>query len=108
MSKWLLILSIFHRLYTSVIVLNPEKWVSKVSWPTDMSPTASFSPRDTEYGHPDYRCGVGGVYPGYGRTGWAGRAIPGTHQDHPPGPIFNIYLASGPTHGQMKAFSGIS
>ena len=46
MSKWLLILLISTRLYTSVIVLNPENRLSKESCPTDMSPTAILHPRD--------------------------------------------------------------
>ena len=34
------------------------------------------------------RGGPGGLY----------RVLPGTH----PGPIFSLFLAQGPTHGQMK------
>ena len=43
MTKWLLILSILARLYTSVIPRNPENNVLEVSWATDMSPTALFA-----------------------------------------------------------------
>ena len=34
-TKWLIILPIPNRLYTSVIPKNPEKWTPKVSWWTD-------------------------------------------------------------------------
>ena len=44
-TKWLIILSILSRLYTSVIPLDREIWATKVSWATDMSPTTSFSLR---------------------------------------------------------------
>ena len=42
-KEWLLILPTVGRLYTSVIPWNPENKASKVSWATDMSPTAWFS-----------------------------------------------------------------
>ena len=45
-TKWLLILPILYRLYTSVIVLNPENYRHKESWPTDLSPTAIFTQPD--------------------------------------------------------------
>ena len=73
-----------------------------------MSPTATFSPRHTEYGHPDYRHGAGGgvpgvVYLGWGSGGCTGRAIPGTSQDHPRTHILT-YLASGPYPRPNEAF----
>ena len=40
--KWLLILSILSRLYTSVIPLDLEIWVYKESWSTDLSPMTIF------------------------------------------------------------------
>ena len=42
---WSLGLPAVRRLYTSVIVRNPEKCRYKESWPTDLSPTALFSLR---------------------------------------------------------------
>ena len=97
--KWLLILPISHRLYTSVIVPNPEKWLPKVSCPTDMSPTAILLPpylaRGMVYTGP-WRVQGGGVYPGYGMAGW----VPGGLYRYPgqtrPRTIFSIYLALGP------------
>ena len=39
--------------------------------------------------------------------GWGG-AIPVPHQDPPQDPYLVIFLASGPTYGQMKAISEVS
>ena len=47
----------------------------------------------------------GGVYPGYGTMGGAGRAIPGTTQHPSQGPIYTIIQPQDPTYGQMKAIS---
>ena len=77
------LLSIPTRLYTSVIVLKCEKCPSKVSCPTDMSPTTMFYPRVTACGTPRTGVGQGGVYPGWGGGRVREGAIPGT-QDHPP------------------------
>ena len=44
-----------------------------------------------------------------GADGWVvGGAIPGYYPPTLPVPIFSIYLRLSPTHGQMKAFSGVS
>ena len=73
-----------------------------MSWPTDMSPTATLGTADpcTEM----YTCGGvgGGVYPGYGTEGWVGRGYTGTPPTDPPGPHIEHILALSPTHGQMK------
>ena len=49
--------------------------------------------------------GRGEVYPGYGSwvAGWEGYT--GTQPDHAQDPIYNIFKAQDPTHGQMKAIS---
>ena len=72
-----------------------------------MSPTAIFDPR-VHAGHPGRSVpGVGGGVPGVvgrvgtGVGGWEGYT--GTRPPTIPGPIFNIFKAIGPTHGQMKA-----
>ena len=97
--KWLLILPILIRLYTSVIPLDPEKWVNEESCPTDMSPTAIF-----------YRCSrllrVAARVPGGGRgvpgvwdrgTGREGReGYTGTHPVPVPVPVSEANLAPGP------------
>ena len=48
------------------------------------------------------------MYPGCGMMGGSGRVYWEGYTRYPPGtllgPIFNIYLRLGPTHGQMKAF----
>ena len=72
-----------------------EKWRLKVSWSTDMSPTATFSP-----GYRAVHDVAVGMVPGCGRegctrgmgtgVGWGG-AIPVPSQDHPQDPIFNIF-----------------
>ena len=70
----------FHRLYTSVIPRNPEKWVDKESCSTDMSPRHYLTPVVHPAAvHHDAGCrgGVPGV--GYGRVG-AGGAIPVPYQ----------------------------
>ena len=50
--------------------------------------------------------GAGGVYPG-----WGGWEVPGglyrVLPSQLPGPYISHILALGPTHGQMKAFSGV-
>ena len=77
---WSLALPAIHRLYTSVIVQNPEKRTHKESWLTDLSPTALFSLA----AHPCTRAAslavLSLVYPGCGirvGTGWVlGGAIP--------------------------------
>ena len=60
---------------------------SEVSCPTDMSPTATFTPGTRGVPVASAECGWGGVYPGYGGTG-VGRegytgyypgTLPGTH-----------------------------
>ena len=60
-----------------------EIWLLKVSWSTDMSPTASS---DTTAGATAVP-GTGAVGEGCTRggvvAGWAGRAIPGTQPAHP-------------------------
>ena len=82
-SKWLLILPIFDRLYTSVIVWNPENTALKVSWATDMSPrpyyTRGIDPCSQRAAMPGAGEGVPGVW------GWVGgwRAIP-VPRPHPP------------------------
>ena len=60
MREWLLILPIFSRLYTSVIPRNPEINDLKVSWSTDLSPTAMFDPPDSaRMSHGDTSAGEG-------------------------------------------------
>ena len=78
MEKWLLILPVLVRLYTSVIPLDPENNGLEVSWATDLSPTTIFY--ETCQGAAVASAavageGVPGV--GYGWVGWEG-AIPGT------------------------------
>ena len=52
--------------------------------------------------------GVGEVYPGW-VAGWVLEGtIPGTTQHPPPGPIFSIFKARGPTHGPLKAILEVS
>ena len=91
MTEWLLILPILDRLYTSVIPLNPENRLLKVSWSTDLSPTALLGTADpcTEM----YTCGGvgGGVYPGWGYGRVAGRAIPVPHPQPSQDPYFIIF-----------------
>ena len=41
--------------------------------------------------------------PGVWDDGWAGRGYTGVLPSPSQVPIFSIYLASGPTYGQMKA-----
>ena len=50
---------------------------SKVSWATDLSPTAIFLSAAAAHDGCMLSAVAGGV-PGVGRTGGAGRAIPGT------------------------------
>ena len=73
-----------------------------------MSPTTIFSPlyRTADVHDADWpagRCtrGVGGRWV----AGWA---IPVPYPYTIPGPIFTIFLALSPTHGQMKAFLEVS
>ena len=69
-----------------------------------MSPTALFLlPAGPVYGSTGAP-GTGGVYPGYGRTGGAGRGYTGYPPGPSQGPIYLIFKVKGPTHGQMKAF----
>ena len=73
MTKWLLILPIYLRLYTSVIPLDPEICLAKVSWSTDLSPTTIYlvAAARAAWCTPVHGgCGVAGVYPGYGY--WVG------------------------------------
>ena len=85
--EWLIILSILHRLYTSVIPWNLEKRLPKESCPTDMSPTTILllcaSTVQQQYSA-EAACAGGGVPGVVGGPGWAGRVYyPGTAQDHP-------------------------
>ena len=68
MTKWLLILPVSIRLYTSVIPWNPEIRTDKESWSTDMSPTTLFTPWDDPCTR-GWTCPASvvgeGVYPGW-------------------------------------------
>ena len=105
--EWLLILSILTRLYTSVNLRNPENNRLKVSWATDMSPTALFTSRDcmprpgtaVTVMQGCTRGGEDGWVPG---GCWEG-AIPGTTQHPPIYPYLVIFQASSPTYGPVKA-----
>ena len=91
MTEWLLILPIPATGYTSVIVLNPEKWPLKESWSTDMSPTTLFSLGDPWCsGVPGSAVGRG--VPGVVRWGgsWEG-AIPVPRPNHPRDPYLVIF-----------------
>ena len=98
-TKWLIILPILDRLYTSVNLRNPEIWALKESWSTDLSPrhfTAGPTPRVHRTA---CTARPAGVYPGWGGVpgvwgyGWvAGWAIPVPVPDLIPGPIFNLIL----------------
>ena len=69
----MLILPILIRGYTSVIVLNPEKWHYKESWATDMSPTALFTQRGMTRSVAGTGPWCSGGVPGVGMTGgWLG------------------------------------
>ena len=83
---WSLGLPILNRLYTSVIVPDPEKWTYKESWATDLSPTALFTPRD-RHGSMQRVDSAGrrGV-PGVRDEGGSRRVLPGYSQDHPRDP----------------------
>ena len=51
----------------------------------------------------------GEVYPGVvGYRVGGGEGYTGTHPQAIPGPIFSIYLALGPTYGQMKVILEVS
>ena len=102
MTEWLLILPILHRLYTSVIPLDPENIGPQVSWSTDMSPTTLFLVAE--------HCRLHDRGAGYGEgctrgSAWLGGCLEGYTGTHP-GPsqdqIFSIFKAKGPTHGQKK------
>ena len=69
-----------------------------------MSPTALFDPRDRTAPSVEQTAVVGGGVPGVG-SWWVGReGYTGTQAQTLPRTIFSLNLASGPTHGQMKAF----
>ena len=70
-----------------------------------MSPTAIYRWSDGCPAHVAHQTGGEGVYPGWWRTGWAGRVHTGTHPDTLPGPIFSLIWLQDPTYGQMKAIS---
>ena len=89
--KWLLILPILNRLYTSVIVLDPENNGPEVSWSTDLSPTTTLwlgadrwhtACMSTWWGR-----GVPGVWDGWGPEG----AIPVPSPHHPQDPYLDIF-----------------
>ena len=91
MKEWLLGLPILSRLYTSVIVPESEKWPSKETWPTDMSPTAylllaAAVPVAVAWSMAVGRCTRGGGDEG-GSEGCTTRVLPSTL----PVPIFNIF-----------------
>ena len=105
MKEWLLYLPILYRLYTSVIVLDPEILAHKESWSTDLSPTALFAQRHCTRGSTDVMGTTGMVgrgVPGVGRSGRVREGYTGYYPAAIPGPIFNIYLKTGPTHGRMN------
>ena len=110
--KWLLILPILTRLYTSVIVWNPEKWTLKETWSTDMSPTTIFTQRHRLRAVRLVHRGLGqgctrGM--GYGRVGGGLYRYP---TRTPPGPIFSLYLAQRPylrpNEGLFSTFDEVS
>ena len=68
-----------------------------------MSPTATIDPLYRTADVHDADWPWGGVYPGCGDDGWAGRGIPGTHPGTSQDPIFNHIQPQGLTYGQMKA-----
>ena len=82
------------RLYTSVIPENPEKWLSKESWATDMSPTTIFTLPDTATARAGSHALGGGGVPGvvgWWEAGWVpGGVLPGYY----PGPIFSHILVN--------------
>ena len=67
-----------------------------------LEPHGTFIPRVRHALHADGVPGWGRGVPGVGRLGVAGRGYTGTQAQPSLGPIFNIYLRLGPTHGQMK------
>ena len=77
----MLILPILIRLYTSVIVLDPEIWTDKESWPTDLSPTTIFLRRTGPAEQLTVRAWGGRGVPGvWDRVGGSG-GYTGTHPD---------------------------
>ena len=99
--------SILNRLYTSVIVLNPENNALEVSWSTDMSPTTIFNLayRTARVAGSCGRGGRGvpGVWDEGGYREGLYRVLPGPSH----GPIFSHILASGPYPRPNKAlFTG--
>ena len=105
-------LTILTRLYTSVIVLNPEKWTHKESYSTDLSPTTIFTPRDChDTTRVDGHDGRGGV-PGVGDDGWLGGVLYRVPTQHPPRTIFShipetkAYLR--PNEGYFGLFNEVS
>ena len=68
-----------------------EKWATKETWATDLSPTALFTPG---YGPVHCRRGhwVGGrVYPGWGIRVGAGRGYTGYYRDTLQDPYLTIF-----------------
>ena len=97
--KWLLILSIFDRLYTSVIPRKPENNGPEVSWPTDLSPTTTFSlaalPVVGAWTSVAAAAG-GGCTRGIGRLGGREGYYTGYPPSTVPGSHIHLNLASGP------------
>ena len=68
-----------------------------------MSPTTLFSPGSSTSAGAAGTMGRGGVYPGCGMAGWAGRAIPVPYPAPSQDPIISHIPGLSPTYGQMKA-----
>ena len=82
-----------------------EKYALQVSWPTDMSPTAIFFLATARCGTVTSPGGMrwwGGGVPGVVGYGVAGRVLYRVPTRTIPGTIFSLFLALGPTYGQMK------
>ena len=92
MTNFPYLLPILIRLYTSVIVLNPENKGPEVSWSTDLSPTALFSWPALPASMNCSRTGAGRGVPGVGS--WVGgwRAIPVPSQT-PPGTHISVIFS---------------
>ena len=84
----------------------------EVSCWTDMSPTTIFTER--QHGVPSQlvACRGEGCTRGGGYGGWVGGGLYRGTTRHPPGPIFQSYLASGPypgpNEGNSHAFHEVS